>query len=96
MDVIHLLIEKGINVNHVDKNGNNVLAHLVSNYSESDLVQIMKALIDKRVDVKHKNLRGENILFHLVCNNSQKDQIVDIIEMLSQFKIDVNCTNEKN
>ena len=72
-----LLIEKGVDVNHTDREGMNALLVICSSYSQSTqsneqaqhqqtiTIQLTKLLIEKGIDVHHQDAYGANALIHL-------------------------------
>ena len=97
-NVLELLIQERIDVNHVDKNQENFLFRLVSSYSGSDIVDIINLLVANGINVQQKNRYGENVFFHLVRNSSQNQKIIGIIDLLISLRVDIKCIalNEEN
>ena len=67
LEVVKLLIEKGIYINQTDSNGWNAL-HWASEKGHKEIVQI---LIEKGIDINQTNKDGQNAL-HLASERNHK------------------------
>jgi len=84
-----LLIEKGVDVNHTDREGMNALLVICSSYSQSTqsneqaqhqqtiTIQLTQLLIEKGIDVHHQDAYGANALIHL-CRH-RRNAIINAI-----------------
>jgi len=84
-----LLIEKGVDVNHTDREGMNALLVICSSYSQSTqsneqaqhqqtiTIQLTQLLIEKGIDVHHQDAYGANALIHL-CHR-RRNAIINAI-----------------
>lgn len=95
LQIIPLLLKRGIDVNHKDEDGWNVLFFLCHHYQEDNLIEIIKLLIEHDINVSCKDKDGKNVL-HLLCKKYQKDNLVDIIQLLIERDFDVNLKNKEN
>jgi hypothetical protein len=95
LQVIPLLLKRGIDVNHKDEDGWNVLFFLRHHYQEDNMIEIIKLLIEHGIDVNCKDNNGKNVL-HLLCKKHQKANLVDIIQLLIERDFDVNLKNKEN
>ena len=96
IDIIELLINKGVNINHQNKDGNNLLMVAV----KFDFKEIFYLLIKKGVDITLKNKNNKNAL---IIELNKYDYDINIIETLIDLTdefteyYDINLTknNEK-
>jgi ankyrin repeat protein len=95
LQVIPLLLKRGIDVNHKDEDGWNVLFFLRHHYQEDNMIEIIKLLIEHGIDVNCKDNNGKNVL-HLLCKYYQKENLVGIIRLLTAHDFDVNLKNKEN
>ena len=80
MEMLNLLIENKVNLNHKDINKENILHHLANRpkVNESDdVLEIFKLLISKAVDARQNNKLGENV-FDLAIK-SRQDKLVKFL-----------------
>jgi ankyrin repeat protein len=92
LKLLQFLIEKGIDVNCKDKDGDNAFYPLCWNYKNENLIDIIRLLIENGIDVNWKNNDGWNALL-LLCENYKNENLIDIIRLLIQNGIEVNCKN---
>jgi ankyrin repeat protein len=98
VDSIKNLIEKGVDVNCVDRNGSTPLLHLVKSKSSAganNLLELLRLLIDEGIDVNCENDNGDNALT-LLCQNYKNENLIDIIQLLIENGIDVNSKNSRS
>jgi hypothetical protein len=67
VDIIGYLLSKGIDVNHLDKNGKNALFTFVDAFKVRNefTLPIFKRFVDYGLNMNHTH-NGENILFRVV------------------------------
>ena len=80
LEVISLLLQHGVDVNHKDKDGWNALYFLCYYHRDKDnLIEIINLLIKNGIDVKWKP-NDENNILHYYCKNYKGDNFIDIVE----------------
>ncbi|XP_055954648.1 serine/threonine-protein phosphatase 6 regulatory ankyrin repeat subunit A-like [Patella vulgata] len=84
-----LLMEHGIDVNTVDKNGDKPLA-LASKHCKTHLVTL---LISTDCDINHQNLRGETVLHKVSRYSAYNQNKKKIIKTLLQNGVNVNLND---
>ena len=57
-EAFKLLINSGINIQSVDKKGNNALLFLFQHFKNENLIEIIKLLIENGIDVNCKSISG--------------------------------------
>jgi len=67
LEVVKLLIEKGINVNETDKDGHNALNSLCLSYKGTHFAELVNILLESGVDIKMTDQRGRSAL-HCLCD----------------------------
>ena len=72
---VELLIEKGININQTNENGENAL-YLASRWGKTEVV---KLLIEKGIDINQTDEDGYNAL-HLASRRGQTEVVKLLIE----------------
>lgn len=87
-NIINKVLNMGININQVDKLGNNLLFYLVLNIYNDDNFETMKYLIDKCININHVNHKGENILFTLDEKYDISNALIDSDEETSDEEED--------
>jgi ankyrin repeat protein len=92
IDIVELLLDYDIDINSKTKEGCNAL-HFVCrrHYQKENLVEVVQLLIDSGISVNCKNNEGWNAL-HNVCRYQQKKNMMDLVPLLIQHKIDKNAT----
>ena len=69
IDIVVLLIAKGIDVTLIENNeGCNALHLLCENYRMNNLIEIIRLFINKQIDINRENKDGWNAL-HILCQN---------------------------
>lgn len=66
IDIVRLLLEKGIDVNAKDKNNWNAIHFVINNYEGDNLTDIVRLFIGKEIDVNAKTQDNWNTLLLLV------------------------------
>lgn len=92
-DVVKFLIDKGANLNVVDKNGDNLAAYLFQAYNPrgmDDFEAKFKLLSDKGFDLKKVQDNG-NSLYHLAVAKND----LGLLKRIEPLKIDVNLKNKE-
>ena len=90
MDLVHLLIECGADVNAITAVPRWTPLHLLcENYKNDNLIEIVKLLIEKGAKVDEQSLVGVTPLY-LVCQHFQSENLVDIIQLLIENGAKVN------
>lgn len=92
LQIIHLLIDHGIQVDCKNEDGENALLFLCQYYSNDNLIDIIQLLIQQGIDVDCCDHNGWNALLYL-CLHYSNDNLIAIIELLVHHGINVNCTN---
>jgi hypothetical protein len=77
IDIIRLLIEKGIDVNCENRDGDNALHFLCANYKNENLIDIIRLLIEKGIDVNYKDIV-------VLRQNYRKENCSQIVDLLKQ------------
>ncbi len=98
LEVISLLLERGVDVNHKDEDEWNALYFLCRHYQKDNLTEIISLLIDHKIDVNSKDKEGKNIL-HWLCENYEKDNLCEIIRLLiehGKFEFDKKGTRKRD
>lgn len=88
LQVIPLLLKRGIDVNHKDEDGWNVLFFLCHHYQEDNLIEINSLLLEHDVDVNCKDNNGKNIL-HFYCSEYKRDNFIDIVNVFIEKGVEV-------
>lgn len=92
-EVVKFLIDKGANLNVVDKNGDNLAAYLFQAYNPrgmEDFEAKFKLLSDKGFDLKKVQDNG-NSLYHLAVAKND----LGLLKRIEPLKIDVNLKNKE-
>ena len=93
-EIIKLLLDKGIDVNCKDKDGNTPLI-IACNKGWCSYVchtDTVKILLEKNVNINEKNNEGYNALFYAIFNYNAKT-----LKLLLNHKVDMNnCDNKNN
>ena len=74
--------------------GTTALMLVCANYSQTNLIDVVRFLIDSGIDLNCTSKDGSNALLYLCANNVQ-DNLIDIIKLLIDSGIDVNCRNSE-
>ena len=95
IQIVRLLIDKGIYNNDLEECGNNALNYLCYNYPHSNLVDIIQLLIDNHSDVNATQKYiimgdGWNALMFL-CQRYNHCNMIDIVRLLIKSGIHVNA-----
>lgn len=93
-EIIKLLLEKGINVNCKDKDGNTpiIIACDKGWALEMCYADTVKILLDKNANINEKNNEGYNALYYAIFNFNAKT-----LKLLLDHKVDLNnCDNKNN
>lgn len=85
-EIVQLFIDKGLNVNQVDKLGNNAIHVLL--HQKKDNVAFLTALIKKGTDVNGLNGQGQSPLYMAIINGDNK-----IVEELINNKANIDSVN---
>lgn len=89
INIIRALIHCGVNINHQNKEGNNVLMVTCSRYINSTINcknEIIELLINNGAEIYVRNQKGYNTLFYCIINNN----IVVIKMLLDKALLDKN------
>lgn len=90
---MHILIEKGINVNYRN-DGWSALLLLSRYYSHTNLIEIIQMLVNKNVDVNFQHENGWNAL-PILFQYYEHENLIDIIQILIDNNINIHSKNEK-
>ncbi|MCS1381331.1 ankyrin repeat domain-containing protein [Lysinibacillus sphaericus] len=85
-EIVQLFIDKGLNVNQVDKRGNNAI-HVLLN-QKKDNAAFLTALINKGTNVNGLNGQGQSPLYVAIVNGDKK-----IVEELIKNKANIDSVN---
>lgn len=85
-EMVQLFIDKGLNVNQVDKLGNNAL-HVLLQHKKGN-VSFLTELIKKGTDVNGLNGQGQSPLYVAIVNGDQK-----MVEGLINNKVNIDSVN---
>lgn len=92
LDVVSYLLDRHANAKVVDKDGNNLAFYLVNSFNAEEKDEFFKKanrLKQAGVQFFVKQAKG-NTLYHIAINKLDKE----LIDYLSEFKIDINTQNE--
>lgn len=92
-EVVQYLLEKGANINAVDKKGNNLAYYLVDSYSPQTAARFdskLKLLQDKGFKLNAPQKDG-NTLYHLAVAKNN----LDLLKKIAPFGADVNAKNKE-
>lgn len=92
-DVVKFLLDKGANINIVDKNGDNLSAYLLQAFNPrgmEDFEGKFKLLTEKGFDLKATQPNG-NSLYHLAVAKND----LALLKRIEPLKIDVNLKNKE-
>ncbi len=96
IDIIHLLIDKGVDVNNRLKDGWNALMAVCRYYRHANLIDIIQLLVKSGIDIDCKSHRGSNALLLLCANENLNHSIcLDVVRLLvMDLKCDTNAVYE--
>lgn len=95
IDLIRLLIERGVDVNYRDDNGWNALLFLCQSwYADESLIDLIRLLVDRGIDLKATTKDGWNALL-LLSRCYQHENLVHIIRLLMDGGIDLYCGDKE-
>lgn len=77
IDIVQALISCNININHINKDGDNALTIACGSPSKINRNNIIKRLIDNNIDIFNVNNCGFNALYYCVDSNN-----IEIIQLL--------------
>ena len=98
LEVVKLLVRRGINVNNTSLYGFNALFSLFSNAKEkmdSRLFEVVKVLVDSGLNANAKTNNGLNVLITLTENHNQHPDYAKIVRFLVKNGLDVNVKSTK-
>jgi len=92
LEILHLLIQCGIDVNRTQKEkGNNALQLFFrDNKRSTGVVQIVQALIKNGINLKHKGITGWTPLHHL-CRYYTHNSLIEVAKLLVNNGVNVNA-----
>lgn len=85
-DIVQLFIDKGLNLNKVDENGNNAI-HVLLNHKKGDMI-FLSELIKKGTDLNGLNKQGQTPLYLAILNGDK-----NTVEVLIKNKANLNSVN---
>jgi ankyrin repeat protein len=96
-EAFKLLINSGINIQSVDKEGNNALQILAQHYENENLTEIIRLLIEKGIDVNSKNSRSKNALFYVITEICKTKYLLkdEVVKLLIRHGIQLSNKNYK-
>ena len=83
IEIIRLLLGKGVHAEAKESRGWTVLHFLCKFYNHDDLIGIVQLLIDKGADVKVKDSDELTALDYVTKNFSRHDYLIDVIRLLA-------------
>ncbi len=86
IEEVKRLLEKGANVNKLEKDTNRTALIIAVDHNRNDIV---KLLLQKNADVNHKDVTGRTALMYAIENNN-----TEIVKLLLNSGADVNQTNK--
>jgi ankyrin repeat protein len=89
INLVRLLLERGISVNSKNRDGDSALIVLCANYKHIGLLEIARLLIEHQIDINAINSFGWNALLS-ICYNFKSEILYDIIKILLEVRINVN------
>lgn len=98
LEVIRMLIERGIDINKKNHNGDNALNCLLTHrYDGHNTVEIARLLIENGVNVNSKSQYGRNAVHNILDMGFNRDRInitTRVLEMLLEAGVNVNAVDK--
>ena len=97
LEILHLLIQCGMDVNRTEKEleRNALQLFFRDNKRSVGVVQIVRAFIENGMNLKHKCMFGWNPL-HTVCRYYTHDSLIDVAKLLIVNGVDVTAKTSPN
>ena len=102
LDVVRLLLERGIQVNNTNGEGNSALMALCANYGskryqrndkqQKNFIKIVRLLIEYDTNVNLVNNLGANVL-HMLCCNHASENLPEMVQVLLDAGVCVNTVD---
>ena len=96
LEIVELLIDQGIEVNHTNALGENAIFALGCNQNirhDVSLLEIVTALIDARIDVNAQHISGFNVMYPLIKNHCDHPDFAKTARFLVSKGVSVNIIN---
>lgn len=84
IEIIRYLLDRGLDVNHTDRDGMNALMCAITNceaQKSNEWMNIVRCLIDAKIDLNHKDQREKTALM-LACSHYNEHNSEELIKLL--------------
>ncbi len=95
LEIVQLMVERGINIKHQTSSGWTALHYLCANSTLDNLVNIARFMVENGADATAMNLDGITA-FHTLCENCNNiNSMVDMVRFFIEREVDVNILNPR-
>ncbi|MFE1242863.1 ankyrin repeat domain-containing protein [Fictibacillus sp. NPDC058756] len=84
IEIIRYLLDRGLDVNHIDQDGMNALMCAITSseaQKSNEWMNIVRSLIDAKIDLNHKDQLGKTALMH-ACSHYNENNSEELIKLL--------------
>jgi len=83
VDLLQVLIEKGVDLNATNIEGDNALHLLCRHYpGKENLIDLVRLLVDAGIDVQSRTLGGSSAVHILLENEDEIENVFDVVQLL--------------